>query len=160
MTGYTWRNASNVIVGTDPTLTAGAGTYTVTVTDGLCVSATSPPFPLGEFPPLGVTITGASTFCCGQTSSTLTANVSGGSGAIASYTWRNTATNAVVGTNPTFDAPAGTYTVTVTDSCGPATSAPFNVAQLGVESVPTTSEWALLMLAATLGMTAVIRMRS
>jgi hypothetical protein len=44
VSGFTWRNAGNEIVGTGATLDAGAGTYTVTVTDALCPGpATSAP---------------------------------------------------------------------------------------------------------------------
>ena len=41
ITSYVWRDASNNIVSTSPTLVAGAGSYTVTVTDTLCMTATS-----------------------------------------------------------------------------------------------------------------------
>ncbi|HEU4523173.1 MAG TPA: hypothetical protein VFT12_14285, partial [Thermoanaerobaculia bacterium] len=40
---YEWRDAANAIAGTSPSLTAGAGTYTVTVTDASCGSVTSAP---------------------------------------------------------------------------------------------------------------------
>ncbi|HEX8619305.1 MAG TPA: MBG domain-containing protein, partial [Thermoanaerobaculia bacterium] len=43
ISGYTWRDASNTIVGTASTLVAGVGTYTVTITDAECGSQTSAP---------------------------------------------------------------------------------------------------------------------
>jgi hypothetical protein len=102
---------------------------------------------------LAVSIGGNDRVCCGGTS-TLTANVSGG-GTITSYTWRN-ANGDTVGSGPTLDAPAGVYTVTVTDDlCEAATSAPFAVGD--ATSVPTAGEAALLLLALTLAGIAAIR---
>jgi len=43
VTSYTWRDAANTVVGNSSTLNAGPGTYTVTVTDALCDTATSAP---------------------------------------------------------------------------------------------------------------------
>lgn len=145
VTGYVWRDASNAVVGNTSTLTPGPGAYTVTVTDTLCVSATSAPFAVIESAPLAVTITGASTVPPGATS-TLTANVTGGSGTIANYVWRN-ALATVVGSGPTFAAGPGTYTVTVNDAtCGTAASAPFAVAAAATQNVPTLSELGLAVL--------------
>lgn len=155
---YVWRNAANDVVGTAATLDAGAGTYTLTATDALCVSTTSAPFAVSESAALAVTINGTSPIPMGGTT-TLTANVTGGSGTIASYAWRDAASN-VVGTSATFDAPVGTYTVTVADaSCGTAASAPFTVSASVVPGVPTASELALAILFAALAAAAVIRLR-
>jgi hypothetical protein len=158
VTAYEWRNAANQIVGTASTLTAGAGTYTVTVTDSLCVAATSAPLVVTESAPVGVSIAGNATIPMGGVS-TLSANVIGGSGTIASYVWRDAQSN-VVGTTATFDAPAGTYTVTVTDqSCGSATSAAFAVSPASVAGIPTATETGLALLAAALIAVALLRMR-
>ena len=101
---------------------------------------------------LAVSIGGNDRVCCGETS-TLTANVTGGSGAVTSYTWRN-ANGDVIGSGTTVEAPAGIYSVTVTDaSCGTATSSPFVVAD--ATSVPTASEITLLLLALSLAAVAV-----
>jgi hypothetical protein len=138
-------------------LIAGAGTYTATVTDTLCATATSAPFVVTESPQLGVAITGASTVLVGEITP-LTANVSGGSGAIASYVWRNALSN-VVGSGATLSTGAGTYTVEVTDtSCGTVTSAPFVVAAAAAQDVPTAGEMALLMLLCAVVMLALHRL--
>lgn len=152
---YSWRDAANNEVGTASSYEAGPGTYTLIATNSLCETATSTSFEVTSAPPIQVSISGNDTVCCGQTS-TLTANVV--NGPATSFTWRD-AGNAVVGTGSTYAAPAGTYTVTVTSACGPATSAPFTVAQQAVAPIPTAGEWALAMLAMLLAGVAFVRMR-
>jgi hypothetical protein len=157
ITGYVWRDASNNLVGTDATLSAGAGTYTVTITDTLCVSATSTPFVVTESAALSVAISGVSSVQVGETT-TLTANVTGGSGTIAGYIWRNALSN-IVGTGPTLDTGAGTYTVEVTDAtCGTAISAPFTVSSAATAEVPTVSDVALMLMLALLAGVAIMRL--
>lgn len=41
ITAYEWRDSTNAIVGTSPTFVAGAGSYTLTVTDSLCSTAST-----------------------------------------------------------------------------------------------------------------------
>jgi hypothetical protein len=121
ITSYTWRDSSNAVVGTGSSFAASEGTYTVTITDSLCETATSAAFTVTAYAPLAVTVSGETNVCFGGTT-TLTANATGGSGSITSYTWRDS-TSAVVGSGATFVAGAGTYTVTVNDAtCGLATS--------------------------------------
>jgi hypothetical protein len=159
ITSYIWRDDSNTVVGTSPSFDAGPGTYTLTVTDSLCTTATSSPFVVTESAALAVTITGQGSVCC-QQSTPLQANVTGGSGSITSYEWRD-AGNAVVGTGSTYDAYPGTYTVRVTDaSCGTATSQPFVVAQAAAPAaVPTVSELGLIGFMVLLAAAALLRIR-
>ena len=159
VTAYEWRDASNNIVATTPTFSAGAGTYTVTVTNSLCETATSAPFTVTQSPPLQVSISGRGYVGFAGDLDTLTATATGGSGSYTNFTWRN-AQNTVVGTGSTYAAPAGTYTVTVTDAtCGTATSAQFAVVQLATPTVPTAGAWGLLALACGLIVAAILRMR-
>jgi hypothetical protein len=128
-TSYVWRDESNATVGNDVTFAAGPGTYTVTVTDTLCATATSNPFTVTALTPLTATISGAHEVGFGGTT-TLTANATGGSGTIAGYIWRDAANN-VVGTGATLAAGAGIYTVTITDTCGSDASLPHEVIEVG-----------------------------
>ncbi|HEX6084565.1 MAG TPA: hypothetical protein VF266_08560 [Thermoanaerobaculia bacterium] len=152
---YAWRNAANEVVATTPSFNAPAGTYTLTVTNTLCETATSAPFTVTAQPAPQVTITGRGYVIDAADRDLLTAQVTG---APTSYTWRNAA-NEIVGTGPTFSAPAGTYTVTITDTCGPVTSAPFSVTLLATPTVPTVGEWGLLAMMVTLAALALLRMR-
>lgn len=108
--------------------------------------------------PLAVVIDGDAEILMGG-AATLSANVSGGSGTITSYVWRDSQSN-VVSTNATCDVPVGTYTVTVTDrSCASATSAEFTVAYAEVDAVLAVNEIGLLVLAAAMIGLAVLRLR-
>lgn len=157
---YEWRDANGAIVGTGPTLEAGAGTYTVTVTDAFCGTATSAPFTISEAPPLSVTVSGSLTTSPpgpGGTT-TLTANPSGGTGTIDSYSWTD-GNGAVVGTGPSVVVGAGTYRVTVADDCGSATSNDVIVTAAAIQAIPTAGTWALIALGMALAAAAVTRLR-
>ena len=156
---YEWRDGSNTVVGTNPTFNAGAGSYTVTVTNELCETASSESFVVTEDAALAVAITGENTVAAGETTP-LNANVSGGSGTINNYVWRDAQSN-VVGNSATFQAGPGTYTVTVNDAtCGAATSAPFTVTQAAaIPPVPTAGNAALFAMLAGLAIIALVRMR-
>ncbi|HEY0370865.1 MAG TPA: hypothetical protein VGD79_02630 [Thermoanaerobaculia bacterium] len=130
--------------------TTGPNDVLVGHIDNLSFSASSPA--AGDGPT--ATISGNNRVCCGGTT-TLTASLAGATGTPTSYTWRN-GNGDVVGTDPTFDAPAGTYTVTITtDACETVTSAPFAV--LDATAVPTMSETMLLLLVVTLAVLGVRR---
>lgn len=100
---YTWSTGSN-----SATITATtAGTYSVTSNGGCGVSTKSITVSVVTTPT--VTIAGTTTICSGQ-STTLTASGTG------NYSWSTGATSANINiTN------AGTYTVTVSGTCGSAT---------------------------------------
>lgn len=155
-TTYTWRNAAGDTVATTPTFDAPAGTYTLTVTNALCETSTSAAsFTVTTIPAPQVTIAGRGYVIDAADRDLLTAQVTA---PVTDYTWRNAA-NEIVGTGTTFSAPAGTYTVTVTGSCGPVTSAPFTVTLLATPTVPTVGEWGLMALMVTLAMAALVRTR-
>jgi IPTL-CTERM motif len=143
-------------VATTPTFNAPAGTYTLTVTNALCESATSAPFTVTQNPPLQATIGGRGYVANDADRDPLTA---GFNGTVAGYVWRD-AQGTIVGSGPTFNGPAGTYTVTITDAtCGSATWPAFAVIILATTTVPTASDWGLLALASALAALAFLRMR-
>ena len=82
------------------------GGYTVTVTDSFNCSGTSQPFIVSELTPITTNISGAKTFCLGET---ITINADPG---FNSYLWDSGETTA------TIDAGHGSHTVTVTDNNG------------------------------------------
>lgn len=94
---------------------ASAGNYTLSVTD-VCGTTTASQ-QVTILPAPNPLISGNTSFCTGQ-QTTLTA--SGGD----TYLWSNGATS----TSITLNAP-GTYTVTATNSCGQATSAPLTISE-------------------------------
>jgi gliding motility-associated-like protein len=96
---YTWSNGANTA-----TITVGAGTYSVTVSDAGGCSGTDS-FTVVENPNPTPNITGDDAICAGQSSMLNAGNYS-------NYTWSNTATTA------TINVGGGTYTVTVTDNNG------------------------------------------
>lgn len=147
ITAYSWTDASNAVVATTPTFTAGPGTYRVAVTDSLCTTVTSAPVTVTASTPIAVSINGSASIPYGQ-QTTLTANVTGGSGTGTTYAWRDAA-NVVVGNGPTLQAMPGTYTVTVSDSCGSATAQAFVVTGTS-QGAPALSTAGLMLLATAL----------
>jgi len=99
-----------------------AGTYTVTVTDGnLCAASASRVVTQNPLPVVNITPDPAE-FCLGG-SVVLTANASGGTGAVT-YLWSNAQTTQSITVNA-----AGSYNVTVTDTKGCTAMASRNVTQ-------------------------------
>ncbi|WP_343584537.1 gliding motility-associated C-terminal domain-containing protein [Flavobacterium sp.] len=115
---YSWKNSANVVVGTTATVSnLPAGTYTVTVTD--TCSSQSNSVTIGQ--PAAALALGASSktdaSCFGASTGSVTAGTVTNAIGTVTYSWKNSA-NVVVGTTATVsNLPAGTYTVTVTDTC-------------------------------------------
>ncbi|MDQ6471839.1 gliding motility-associated C-terminal domain-containing protein [Flavobacterium sp. LHD-80] len=119
---YSWKNASDVVVGTTASVSnLPAGTYTLTVTDSC--SSKSNSVTIGQ--PLAALALGASTktdvLCYGASTGSVTAGTVSNSVGTVTYSWKN-ASDVVVGTTASVsNLPAGTYTLTVTDSCSSKT---------------------------------------
>jgi hypothetical protein len=104
---YQWSNG-----GTAQTVTAGAGVYTVTVTDINNCTASYSNISIVSPSAVSVSISSSTQPSCGNTDGSATASATGGTGTL-NYLWsngQNTATMSNVG--------AGTYIVTVTDANG------------------------------------------
>ena len=115
---YAWSNGAT----TDELTGVGAGTYSVTVTDANTCTA-SAIVTITQPNALSVSISGP-TSVCENTTSTLTANVQGGT-ADFTYLWSNSATTVSI-TTPQL-AVATEYSVTVTDANDCSASASVNV---------------------------------
>ncbi|MFT6358552.1 MAG: putative repeat protein (TIGR01451 family) [Saprospiraceae bacterium] len=103
---YSWSNGGNTA--TIDNLTAG--TYTVTVMDGVSTEVGS--VTINEPAEIVISINGGDISCNDSNDGVATANVTGGTGTI-DYNWSNG------GTSATIDGlSAGTYTLTVTDENG------------------------------------------
>ncbi|WP_154658299.1 T9SS type A sorting domain-containing protein [Eisenibacter elegans] len=111
---YEWRDASNNIIGTNPTVSVSptaTTTYTLRVTKGTCVVTNTVLITVDNSSPV-VIITPASPQICGGQSVTLTATGAN------TYIWRD-ASNNIIGTNNTITvSPALTTTYSVVGSIG------------------------------------------
>ncbi|MCE3295065.1 MAG: hypothetical protein K0R65_779 [Crocinitomicaceae bacterium] len=117
---FTWSNGS---VGTSIS-NVGAGTYTVTGTNGNCTTVAT--FELGQ--PLALVVTGSAGV------STITTTVNGGT---PGYTYSWTGPNSFTSTSANLSnlTNLGTYTVTVTDQNGCSDSQSFMLDYIGLEEV-------------------------
>ncbi|HEY1192799.1 gliding motility-associated C-terminal domain-containing protein [Flavobacterium sp.] len=115
---YSWKNSTNLEVGTAATVAnLPAGTYTLTVTDSCSsqsnsVTITQPTaaLALGNSSKTDIS-------CYGTSTGSVTAGTVTNAVGAVNYSWKNSA-NVEVGTAATVvNLPAGTYTLTVTDSC-------------------------------------------
>lgn len=88
-----------------------AGTYSVIVTDNNNCS-TQETITIAENPILITTYNSTNVSCFGENDGSITTNTSGGDG-VFSYLWSNGSTNQNL-----LNIPAGTYTCTISDSCG------------------------------------------
>uniref|UniRef100_UPI0019D1A22F choice-of-anchor L domain-containing protein n=1 Tax=Flavobacterium ustbae TaxID=2488790 RepID=UPI0019D1A22F len=115
---YSWKNSANTVVGTTATVSnLPAGTYTLTVSDSC--SSKSHSVTIGQ-PNAALALADSSktdASCFGASTGTVTAGTVTNAVGTVSYSWKNSA-NAVVGTTASVsNLPAGTYTLTVSDSC-------------------------------------------
>ncbi len=116
---YSWKKNGTAYTGTSQTLTnLGFGNYEVTATDAngcqgtliITILQPSAGLTLGDSSKTDVSCFGAST-------GSITAGIVTNAVGTVTYSWKNS-TNAEVGTTAAVsDLPAGTYTLTVTDSC-------------------------------------------
>ncbi|MFQ6603686.1 beta strand repeat-containing protein, partial [Flavobacterium sp. C3NV] len=120
---YSWKNASNVSVGTTASVSnLPAGTYTLTVTDN-CSTQTNSVI-IGQ-PSAALALTASSKTditCFGFSTGSVTAGLVTNSVGTVNYVWKN-ASNVSVGTTASVsNLPAGTYNLTVTDNCSTQTN--------------------------------------
>ena len=114
---YSWKNSSNVVVGSTPSVSnLPAGTYTLTVSDD-CSSLTCSQT-INE--PLSTLAMGTCSHldasCNGGTGIVLAGNITGAVGPLT-YSWKNSS-NTIVGTSAMATGLiAGVYTLTVSDNC-------------------------------------------
>ena len=132
---YAWKNTSNnQVVSTNQNPDdLPAGTYTLTAIDSLGATGTSSEIEITE-PIAKLTITSIDidysvisvtvavdthVLCKGESTGSATGSASGGTGVFSNYSWKNTLNNQEVSTDQNAsNLPAGTYTLTVTDSLG------------------------------------------
>lgn len=106
---YSW-NGNNTV--TADTVNLGAGSYTLTVTDGFGCIVTDGPYVINPSNTITVSATGNDATCNGYTDGDATASFTGGNGGEV-FQWISGPATA---NNPNLGA--GTYTVTVTDATG------------------------------------------
>ena len=106
-TSYAWSNGAT----TQSIVVSTSGSYTVTVTNGSCVSTTTPiTVTVNPLPAANISAGGPLTFCQGN-------NVVLTASAGSSYSWSNGATTQAITVNS-----SGNYTVTVTNASGCSTT--------------------------------------
>ncbi|MFV8367925.1 PKD domain-containing protein, partial [Flavobacterium sp. XS1P27] len=120
---YSWKNASNIEVGTSANVSnLPAGTYTLTVTDN-CSSKTNSVTISQPDAALALADSSKTDAACylASTGSVTAGAVTNAVGTVT-YSWKNVS-NIEVGTSANVsNLPAGTYTLTVTDNCSSKTN--------------------------------------
>jgi hypothetical protein len=118
---YNWKNASNITIGTIPSISGvGPGVYTLTVTDS-CSSVTCT-LTVGEPAALAMSGCTSTDVTChnGSDGSVSAGTVSNSVGTII-YEWKNSSNTVVGNTASVSGLPQGTYTLTVSDACSTLT---------------------------------------
>lgn len=112
---YLWNDPTNST--SDNISNAPAGTYLVLVTDqNGCTADTTITITEPDEIQISITTT-ANPTCFGDSDGSLSANISGGTGAY-NYIWENDASTLISVTDTVIDIPAGDYYLTVTDANG------------------------------------------
>ncbi len=115
---YSWSNGAT----TQDISLVGAGTYTVTVTDGnSCTKSLTAT--LSNSYAISASATATDAACFGQNTGSVNVNVTGGTAPI-SYSWNNGAS-----TQNLSNTAAGNYSVTITDANGCTATASASIAQ-------------------------------
>ncbi|MBF4488261.1 hypothetical protein IRZ78_25995, partial [Flavobacterium sp. CSZ] len=115
---YNWVNAANASVGTTASVTGlPEGTYTLTATDNCSTQSNSvtilqPTAALALAPSSKTDV-----ICFGFSTGSVTAGTLTNSVGTVTYSWKNSSNTEVGTTASVSNLPAGTYTLTVTDSC-------------------------------------------
>ncbi|MDQ1166649.1 gliding motility-associated C-terminal domain-containing protein [Flavobacterium sp. SORGH_AS_0622] len=115
---YSWKNSANVEVGSTASVSnLPAGTYTLTVTDSCSSQSNS----VTIDQPIAALTLGISSktdvVCFGESTGSVTAGTITNAVGTVTYSWKNSANVEVGSTASVSNLPAGTYTLTVTDSC-------------------------------------------
>lgn len=115
---YTFDFGAGILIGTSPNHAVGlsAGSYAVTVTDSRGCEAVAN-YDIGEPLPLQSQLSATDALCSGDASATVSAVVSGGTGAYT-YTWRDASMDIVAFSAVQSNLPAGQYFLEVVDENG------------------------------------------
>ena len=124
---YSWSNGTSVVGTTVDVSNLPAGTYTLTVTDSKGCSTTTSATIVQPAAALSASNTKVDVNCYGASTGSIDATVTGGTSPYT-YSWSN-GTSVVGTTVDVSNLPAGTYTLTVTDSKGCSTTTSATIIQ-------------------------------
>uniref|UniRef100_UPI0039779801 SprB repeat-containing protein n=1 Tax=Flavobacterium sp. Root935 TaxID=1736610 RepID=UPI0039779801 len=116
---YSWKKNGSAYAGTSQTLNnLGFGVYEVTATDANGCQGTITISILQPNAPLALAVSSKTdVLCFGESTGTVTAGTVTNAVGPVNYSWKNSANVEVGSTASVSNLPAGTYTLTVTDSC-------------------------------------------